>query len=558
MLQKQIKYSFYIIALLFLITMHLKSFSQNKGIEKVFVHINQNVLVSGSELKYTAYVSNEYNKQVSSIIYFQLLDCDHIPVLNWKSGTNQQVVFGSKNIPESIPNGVYYLSAYTNKIRNYPLHGLNYTPVVIQRIYEDPIDTICFNNEAFQADSNSISTNTTFDEYLKVDVSENGKYSIVLKPQSKLKNAQLSVSVTEFSPTQSSNKSETFYSFSKKVNHIIENKKIDLLPMENDFSIISGKVLSANGSTPYAQKIVYLAYPDSSIHFKYFTTNINGEFCFLLDSSFSNKAIFLQTNSTDSLNWIIDDKKTFNKQIPKAGKSSTNLTQQEYITKLQKREVVHRVYHTLPTYNTTTSDFYQNNFFHIPKNIVKPSDYIELTNFQDICDNILPSVRFKVADNKVQIGMVIDQSIVFDNVLISVNGIPCFNTEYISKLTSKNIKQIEVFNSVIMHGDLTFNGAIAIYTYKKDIDEELLANSYYRFDNNFYSGVVQEKTDKETSLPIVTPNVYWNPNLKIVKNKPTTILFNKPEVGNKYVITINGLINNTIPFGYINTIELKK
>lgn len=554
MFQKQKKYSYYIVALLSALIIQLKSFSQNNGIEKVFVHINKNVFINGSELKYTAYVSNEINRQVSSIVYFELLDCNNVSMLNWKSNTKGQIVSGSIIIPESILNGVYYLIAYTNKIRNYPFSALQYTPVVVQRIYEEPVDSICIANTGYASDSVSIKANKN--NYLNIDIVENDSYSIVLKPQPNLEIAKLSVSVTEISPAQNNSYTKTFKSFSENTNKVFIKKPIKAEPMENNFSILSGKILNLKDSTPYANKTVYLAYPDSSIHFKYFITNTVGEFCFLLDSSFNNKVLYLQTNCNDSLKWTIDDKTILNSQIPTATNTHTNFGQKDYITLLQKREVVHRVYHDNPFYKSKTPSFSQTNFFHSPKNVVKPSDYIELTNFQDICDNILPSVRYKVVDNKVQIGMVIDQSIVFNNVLLSVNGLPCFNTDYISGLTSKDIKKIEVFNSVIMHGNLTFNGAIAIYTYKKEIDKKALVKSYHYINNDFYSGIIPETTKKDKSLPVVTPDVYWNPNLKISDNKTITVFFNKPEIGSNYIVTINGLVNNTIPFGYKKTIKL--
>lgn len=547
---------------LFLIGFQNQSLAQKTPFEKVFVHINRNVLLSGSELKYTAYVTNETDTEVSQIIYFELIDCQQISVLNWKTNTKNQRASGVKAIPESIPNGLYYLVAFTNKIHHYPSSALHTNPILIQRIFDEPLSSLCLMNKLPLHDSVSILAKNT-PNYLKIEITDDSLVTILLKPEKKLQTGQFSISVTEISPFEDTSQYANFVEFTAHTNSILSNTNVTTSPIENTYSILSGRVCNLSDSAPLANIYIYLSYADSTLHFNYFKTNKKGEFCFLLDSSFNNKQLYLQTNplhlNGENLTWFVDAKNLENFSNQEAKNLRLSEIEQEYLAQLQKREMVHRIYHT-STYETQIEEkgCFKNNFFQTPSYLIKPSDYVELHDFKDICDNILPSVRFRANNNKVQIGMVIDQQIVYENVLISINGLPCFNMNYIENLSSKEIKQIEIFNSVLMYGDLMFNGVIAIYTYNKEIDERAFSQAFYTFDNYYFSNKIANTVKQENLLPYVIPDIFWNENVSLYSSEPLAISFKKPEIGSRYRIAINGLINDTTPFGFSQHIRIDK
>ncbi|MDA3890464.1 MAG: hypothetical protein PF517_02240 [Salinivirgaceae bacterium] len=552
------------IPLVFLITVLItikSGFSQDLNHEKVYVHVNRNILLSGSDLKYSAYISNEHNTEVSTIVYFKLIDCYQTPILHWNSPAYNNTVSGIHKIPETIENGQYYLLAYTNKMRNYPIEALNTTPLIIQRIYEDAGDSICIEKSLSKFDTAQAKLSWNKNKLLNIEVVNNADFSIALNPTKDLKIAQLSISVTELSNLNSVSSASNFMQHTKQVNSYLRTNNIEPLPIENGYSILSGQLLRLPDSVPVSSKLVYLAYPDSSVHFKHFETNAKGEFCFLLDSTFMNKQLYLQMTDADchkdSITWLVDKKELLNISAFNPKNIGITPDNMEYITQLQKREIVQRVYHSSQiSENNEPNNAFVNNFFQTPSYITKPSDYIELSNFQDICDNILPSIRFRVVNHKVEIGMVINQDVIFENVLICVNGLPCFNMNYIENLSSKDIKRIETFNSVLMHGNLTYNGVIAIYTHKNQIDDRAFCNPNISLKNKYHRANTNSKISSESNLPKVTPDIYWNESVKI-DSEPKTIHIRKPELGANYKVEINGLINNITPFSYEKTIKIK-
>ncbi len=531
--------------------------------ETVFVQINRSIFISGSELKYSAWVTNETDKQTSNIIYFEIIDCNGWPVSKWKSKTQQHKCSGEKTIPESINNGLYFFRAYTNAMREYPNEAVFTTPILIQRIYEDPADSVCLTDTYKLTDTIQIKNQGSNHKFLNIEVSQTNDLTLNLVAGDELKNSDLTVAITELPDILFLNTPINFEAKAKNSREFLFKKKPELLPHENGYYLLSGRLLYLPDSVPVAQKYIYLASPDSTIHFSYFKTTKNGEFCFLIDSAYDNKILYLQLDDLecpkDSLFWDVDSKEPNKPFKYHYYHRKTSDSERDYIDELQKREIINQVYKSSKSeVKHTPIEIIQPNFFYKPAYVVKPSDYVDLNDFRDICDNILPSVRFKVENNKVEIGMVINQQVIYDNILLCVNGIPCLNMNFIENLNSKDIKQIEIFNQVLMYGDLTFNGVIGIYTNKDGLDERLFCNPYYAFTNSYYSdGNSATFQSPTTSSPNVNPDYYWNPSVNLKGKESQCIRIPKPEIGTSYIISVNGLVNQLYPFGYQKIIKLK-
>jgi hypothetical protein len=89
--------------------------------EKVFVHLDNSLYISGEDLYYKSFVVNASSHQKelqSKIIYFELLGQNGIRYMFWRSNTQNGIASGKIAIPDSVPGGVYTLRAYTNWMRN--------------------------------------------------------------------------------------------------------------------------------------------------------------------------------------------------------------------------------------------------------------------------------------------------------------------------------------------------------------------------------------------------------------------------------------------------------
>jgi hypothetical protein len=90
--------------------------------EKVYVHINKGFYVTGEILWFKIYdVDGSTNKMLdmSKVAYVELLDNNHVAVMQTKIGLNQGKGSGSLFIPVSLTTGHYLLRAYTGWMKNF-------------------------------------------------------------------------------------------------------------------------------------------------------------------------------------------------------------------------------------------------------------------------------------------------------------------------------------------------------------------------------------------------------------------------------------------------------
>ncbi len=88
--------------------------------EKVYVQLSRHNLLVGEQLFYKAFVVNASNHTFSDskIIHFELFNPSVGKVDSWRANLEGGCFNGSYTIPRGLPPGVYFLSAYTNWMRN--------------------------------------------------------------------------------------------------------------------------------------------------------------------------------------------------------------------------------------------------------------------------------------------------------------------------------------------------------------------------------------------------------------------------------------------------------
>lgn len=91
-------------------------------IEKIYLHTNKDVVVSGKNLWFSIYNSISYNTINdigSELVYVDLIDSNNKISASQTYQINKGSGSGSINIPENLQSGTYVLRAYTNWMRNF-------------------------------------------------------------------------------------------------------------------------------------------------------------------------------------------------------------------------------------------------------------------------------------------------------------------------------------------------------------------------------------------------------------------------------------------------------
>ncbi len=341
--------------------------------------------------------------------------------------------------------------------------------------------------------------------------------------------------------------------------------------MENKGFVFKGKVLYLNTEKPVKNELVMLSYVDSITSLRYCYTDSGGNFYFLLDKSYDNRDLILQLINQDNNNiiWKIDSK--YSSALPGKYKPiPVPARGEEYLEYARQIALVSNTYrqnieiNNLPEIAPIKVE--RRNFYGRSVYEVYPAEFIELIDFRDISENILPGVKFRKRRNIyfIQIYDPNNEIIMPPETTVFLNGVPFKNLDYVSSLGSNDIKQIDIYNTQLLYGDLSFYGLLSIKTYDKNIPDTYLENYAYVFNNKVQSSfisdsyIINKQIDNNTgNYPDFRHTLFWEPSLSITGQNKVIIEFYTSELKAVYNIIVQGLTSNGIPLEAVSEIEVK-
>ena len=182
---------------------------------------------------------------------------------------------------------------------------------------------------------------------------------------------------------------------------------------------------------------------------------------------------------------------------------------------------------------------------------IKLADYINLTSFREVINEIVPSVRLKDNNNQYRFTIFDDKAkISYENPLVLLDHIPVTDINELVKIHPALIEKIEVMNHPYILGDYTIWGLILIST-KTDnfagikLPEESAFLNYQTLQNS--SSFVPLRFGPEfketSSLPFFSTVLYWDPYFNTDPNaeKPS---FYTSDFKSDFDVIIRGISGN--------------
>jgi hypothetical protein len=509
-------------------------FAETPPAEKVWVHLNKKVLITGTLLKYKVYLTtNQPLGNKKTVIYFELVNNKNQTCLSWKSQATDKGLAGAYQIPENLTPGIYIFKVFTNSSRK----NSYATKLLIQDIASDPIT-----NFTKIKDYRLFDASTAEKKFLQFCIDNDSiqqTTSVKIESIAEINLPLLTVSITEITPFDSM--------LATPVLIAETNQPPEQYVPERDFTLLAGKVCDTMGY-PIKNQTVYASLSSNWVHFCYTNTDSLGRFWFVFDSTYNNRQVLIQAEPAKNQTAVLSlDKKSINLVQSETDTLPANTAQINYTLALQKRELVHRIFTPLNQLKPSEkADSTKENFFYRPRYTIYPNEYELLNNFVEIANNIIPTLRFKKTNNSYELGIVLDnQQVYYNQVLVCLNGHPFFNLNVIAELSSKNIERIDVFNAITLWGEKTYNGILAVYTKKVDVTFENFNPAFAVFDNSFYEPLFLTANQNDSTSPLVLPDIYWNDGVSLTQNKPFEIKLNKIDLGKNYRLRITGIRNDT-------------
>jgi hypothetical protein len=539
--------------------------------ETGFLHLNNNVFTSGDILRYTAYLTNNSGfapSHPSTVYYFDLVSPQNEIIIHWRANADQGISTGNLYLPDSLQTGIYVMRFYTQLMLNQDIGLIPREPIVIVNI----------------KDENPAALTLPFDLDYVLTASDSPKGPSVVKPEvvaqnpvqgdsltfsieipESLESATLSISVERSSfPKREFFITDTIQNYKPadseieaptEVTSLVEspNSKCPRCIKEEGFYILSGRVCNPQSTLPYDNQVVFISYSDRIALLKYTITDDNGNFCFPLDKSFDNRNLVLQLdglNETEMVKWEITPKEL---PVPPGISSIKPISHHytEQLEEIRKLSLVSRIFSPYSRIVMADDDNTTGrNFFSTPSYTIFPAEYEHLETFSEIARNLLVRVRFRKSGNEFRVGIADgdNQRVNYDKILFLLNGHPFHNLEFISRLSSADIRSIDVVYSPFMFGDLKYNGLVSIHTANGIVlNAEVFASPVYVVNNLVLIEQYIASERSNTALQGISPSVLWIPSATINKGEIMKITTPVLHLKGDYVFRVAGFSDNGEP-----------
>jgi signal peptidase I len=330
---------------------------------------------------------------------------------------------------------------------------------------------------------------------------------------------------------------------------------------------LSGTVLDTKTLQGIANKIVLLSCPDTIANLQYATTNSEGQFFFAIGDYYNEKELFLTLKEINEQYKLVVDDDFIKTSSSVVSDSSTTLEQKEYLTKCQNIFQINKSYRmandTINLANKTKTGLYPPKVYYNKAITIYPKDFVSLNNFSEISVELLPQVRILKVDSKYKLQILGASAYKVQNTdpAIFLDGVFVDDINKIMNLSSDKIKKIELQNVERVIGDISFPGVMAISTYTNEILSTAPASYSCRFKNsnfevNKHFFKVNTNLINDSKVPFVKQLLYWNPDIKTLKDQNYVFDFYTSDNTGTFIINIEGISENGTPISDLYRIKV--
>lgn len=326
-------------------------------------------------------------------------------------------------------------------------------------------------------------------------------------------------------------------------------------PEIRDISI-SGLLVDKNSKEPLkgVQMFVSVLFEDFQLHTT--KTKDDGSFVFALNHLTGNHNLYLFPDLQDDgehelliHNDFSTDFRALNKCTPVIDTDLINLLEEIYINQ--------QVANNFPGGITEKQHEERelSTWFGAEMISIKLADYINLTSFREVINEIVPSVRLKENNNQYRFTIFDDKAeLTYENPLVLLDNIPVTDINELVKIHPAMIEKIELMNHPYILGDYTIWGLILITT-KTDnfaglkLPEESAFLNYQTQTNSasFIPLQFGAELEENSSNPFFHTTLYWNPYFNSDQDVEKISFYTSDNVS-EYDLIVRGIKSDGSPY----------
>lgn len=538
--------------------------------EKLYVHLNTTLLLTGEHFYYKVYCLNSETNSlsnISKIVYVELINSDKNQIFKQKVRLESGLGQGDFFIPTSVQSGNYKLIAYTQWMRNKEENKFFQNDISIINPFSENQNNILKNTN--QIDTLQIIKSNKINEIASIETNElvalelnttkfknREKVVLNIKSNKELESfGNYSVSVRKIEPISIPNKltSTAFLSMlsQEKKSSFIGNKNAVYLP-ELRGELLSGNVIFKDSRERVSNAKVALSIPGEDYIFKIANTNNFGVFYFNLDNEYKNSKATIEVINNDGENFEVELDQQ--KALDYGNLEFNNF----WITENDKNIILeHSIFNQIENAYTSLKP----DIINKPKPIIpfygsNTNEYIldDYTRFPTMSETIVEVVNLVYIKQRKGIRTinVIRPTNTYDSgllPLILMDGQRIQDHNKLIDFNANKVKKISVVREKYIYGSQLFDGIISLETFEgnfENIDSESLVKNVELFkplESKSYFQQQYDSSDKLNRIPDFRTQLLWLPNLEI-NSKLKEVTFFTSDVNGTFEISLEGFTNN--------------
>jgi len=578
------KKTLYILLLIFTVNLVHGQYASEEFLmpeERIYLHQNTTLLMSGEYLYYKLYCLNSETgalSDMSKVAYVELVGKDGQAVFSHKVHLEKGSGAGDFFVPTSVPSGNYKLVAFTRWMRNGEVEDFYQNDVVVINPFQ--------NNQSGlmrSASDSSQASVATVDS--RVNSSNNpGDIDMQLSPQTAGSREQINLRVSQV-PSDwygdyslsvrktigqlpvPQRKTSTAFAESLKGNteaiKVSEGKAM-LLP-ELRGELLTGTVIRNETGEIVPNRRVALSIPATNYLFKISSTRENGTFFFNVDESYTNEQALIQVigEDRDAFRVDIDEFESPDYSNLTFSDFALDETMEAFILEHSVQNQIQNAYAENRIDSIRKIEDFPP-FFHTPSHEYNLDDYTRFPTIKETIIEVIEQastrqrkgkqfIHVRVYDDDVETGL---------NSLLLIDGLFIQNHNTVVEAKASKIKKISVINQQYLYGSEVFEGIISMESYEGDFIESLpalkekdtelfrpeLAKDYFDQDYRY--------PERYKRIPDYRTQLVWEPQFKL-DGSTKTMTFYTSDVKGSYEVVLEGFNEQGEPLSLRKFIEVK-